>query len=92
MVEAMRKIDAEKKWIVEEKKRIEETKMEMELKFADIMDDQKIQADGFRLKMKHIRKYAHEKEICLNYAFGINVILFTIIIAMFRLLVGLCMR
>ena len=92
MVEAMRKIYAERKWIGEEKNRIEETKMEMELKFTDIVDNQKSQADAFRLKMKKIRIYAHEKEICLNYAFGINVILFTIIIAMFKLLVGLCMR
>ena len=92
MVEAMRKIYAERKWIGEEKNRIEETKMEMELKFTDIVDDQKSQADAFRLKMKQIRKFAHEKEIFLNYAFGVNVILFTIIIAMFGLFVGLCMR
>ena len=39
--------------------------------------------------MKKIRRHAAEKETCLKYAYGVIVILVTMIIAMFGLLVGL---
>ena len=49
-------------------KRSENKKMEMEFHIADIVNDHK--KDKTQLKMMKIKRYALEKDICLQYAFG----------------------
>jgi hypothetical protein len=81
--EATQKVEEAMKNIVEEN-------MRLELQLADIVYDHKLNANATRKKMKAIKRYALDRETYLQYALGANVILFTLFIAMFRLL--RCMR
>ena len=59
--------------------------MEMELLLADIFHEHKINTVAAKTKMRKIRRYALDKERCLQYSFGAIVILVAVFIAMLGL-------
>jgi hypothetical protein len=61
-------------------KRFEEEKVKIEYNLADIIQKMKTEVD--KLKMKKIKKYAHDKEKCLHYALVVVVILTSVVIAL----------
>jgi hypothetical protein len=69
----------EKIW--EEKMRLHEEKMRLELHVAYIDDADKMKSDTIRLKMKKLKKYVFDKETSLQISYGIIVILVAIAIA-----------
>ena len=54
--------------------------MELELHFADVVDDHKIKMEKMRLKIRKIRKYAIDSVAWYHYAVGSIVILVAILI------------
>jgi hypothetical protein len=55
--------------------------MELELHFADVVDDHKIKMDAMRLKIRKIRKYSIHTEAWYHYAVRSIVTLVAIMIA-----------
>ena len=58
-----------------------EDKMKLELKLANVVDDNEIKMDAVRLKIKRIRKYAINREAWYHYAVGSVFTLVAILIA-----------
>ena len=58
----------------------------MESYIADIINDLNTKTDATRLKKRKIKRYALENENCLQYAFGVIVILVTTILVTFGLI------
>ena len=58
-------------------------KMKLDLKLADVVDDQQIKMDAMRLKIKKISKYAINQEAWYHYIVGSVVTLVAIFIAFF---------
>ena len=78
-------MEKEAKKVEEDEKGIEEKKMRMELHIADIVNDHKTKKDATQLKMRKIKRYALDKDICNQYAFGEIIILVAILFILFCL-------
>ncbi|XBJ09742.1 hypothetical protein VPH35_014759 [Triticum aestivum] len=81
LVERLNLVEKENNYLKKKLKRIEEEKMELELRVADVVDDHKIEMDAMRLKIRNIRKYAIHTEAWYHYVVGSIVTLVAIMIA-----------
>jgi hypothetical protein len=69
----------EEKTKAEEKaKMFEEEKVKIEHNVADIICRQKMKMEEDNLKMKKIKKYAHDKENCLHYDLVVVVVIISV--------------
>ena len=84
--ETIRKMEQQMETINEKMKRVVEEKGQIELELADIIDEHNMKKQEARQttrsKMNEIKKYALQKEMCLQYAFSAIVFLVAVIIAM----------
>ena len=58
----------------------------MELYITDIINDHNTKTDATQLKKRKIKRYVLQNENCLQYAFGVIVILVTTILVTFGLI------
>ena len=84
--ETIQKMEQQIETINEKMKRVVEEKGQIELELADIIDEHNMKKQearqATRSKRNKIKKYALQKEMCLQYAFSAIVILVAVIIAM----------
>ena len=78
-------VEKENNYLKEKLKIIEEEKMKLVLHVAHVVDDNKMQMDAMRLKIRKIRKYAIDNEAWYHYAVG-SIVTLVAIISMYVLI------